>query len=234
MVLDFWFLVVKSFSTFFSQIAVQHKEHHVCLTFLEFWCGWLEVKLQTRRKTHLQLKFWNAGVNSSVAFSALYSHTSTFSNLSLIFVDPFVTANNCFVSNKILNTAGEFSEVQTAHLVAITQTKWMFVVSILKFSFINWSTDHNKTAAYFSFVRTLLNANFSHIVFNLDLCREAESQKFWRPNYQKTSIWTLIFTNCWKFLLHEKKLVQSFLPALQADWKRFQMSFSFLLVVLCN
>ena len=120
-------------------------------------------------------------------------NASTISCFELTLEDPLIPLIIGFFDKKF-EQVDNFSEVQTALFRVFTQIKWTFVVSINHFSFINYSTNQNKTTDCLcdSSIRYYLNAPifYSRRMFGMQ-----------KPKRYRTNVWTLIVLNCWKIVL---------------------------------
>ena len=144
-------------------------------------------------------------------------NASTVSSFELALADLLNQLNIWFVSYKLWETGRNFRCSNSAVLV-FTQIKWTFVVSILHFSFISYSTNQNKTAACLCVIITQYFFHAPRFYTRIVLGNQ-------KRNFYKTAILTMIVRNCWKTLLQEKSFHASFsaffLFVLESDCKTF-------------
>ena len=104
-----------------------------------------------------------------------------------IFTRLFFTLKQCS------ECKSEISKNHAALIIEFTQIKWMFVVSIIHFSFNHYCTHQIKTAACFC-------GNSIQYFFHAPKFQNRILLEMQKLNLQKTTVWTVIVLNCWKLL----------------------------------
>ena len=109
----------------------------------------------------------------------------------LTFVDPWIELNDWLVWYKTWNSVAELLKVQTALFLVLIQVMLTFLVSIIHWSFINYSTNQNETRA--------------------KLCGNSIEDYLHAPNFHTRMVlehW--LFINAWKNYLVKRNSVHFF------------------------
>ena len=148
----FSWLLIHGFSTsFFQNVYFFHRYSAARFTGMIIIWGALMWSMggdfTNKPKNTMILKNWNAGFNSSVAFSVLCFNASTVSSFDLKNVDAPSKLNIWLVLYETWNSVENFLKFQTALVLVFTETKRIFVVSIILSSFTKWSIDKKQQLA---------------------------------------------------------------------------------------